>query len=179
VTALAKAHNPKFGRVYIHCTAGELNCGTRSAAVDTSATSGPGHTSSWGAPETPAAASQCAAQPQLQCSWTALECARPALTQCCPAGLGRAPATALAYMYWLRGWQLPAALEKLTSVRACSPRIEAIRAATADLLTDSTPVDYTIALREGARHGSTGRFLLMLFVVCCCWFFAAEAGKMP
>eukprot|EP00775_Hariotina_reticulata_P010276 gene10276-10435_t len=84
VAALAKAHNPKLGRVYIHCT----------------------------------------------------------------AGLGRAPATALAYMYWLRGWQLPAALEKLTSIRACSPRVESIRAATADLLTDSKPVDYAIAFRR-------------------------------
>ena len=36
-------------------------------------------------------------------------------------------------MYWLRGWQLPAALEKLTGVRACSPRIESIRAATAEV----------------------------------------------
>ena len=64
------------------------------------------------------------------------------------AGLGRAPATALAYMYWLRGWQLPDALAALTSVRACSPRIEAIRAATADLLTDSQAVDYTIGVRR-------------------------------
>jgi hypothetical protein len=51
-------------------------------------------------------------------------------------------------MYWLRGWQLPAAVEKMTSTRACSPRVEAIRAATADLLTDSKPVDYPIACRR-------------------------------
>jgi len=71
-----------------------------------------------------------------------------------PAGLGRAPATALAYMYWLRGWQLPAALEKLKSVRACSPRIEAIRAATADLLTNSTSMKTVIAFRRRgtAKH---------------------------
>lgn len=84
VTALAKAHNPKHGVAYIHCT----------------------------------------------------------------AGLGRAPATALAYMYWLRGWQLPAALEALTGVRRCSPRVEAIRAATADLLTDSRPIDFTLGVRR-------------------------------
>ncbi|WIA29029.1 hypothetical protein OEZ86_011543 [Tetradesmus obliquus] len=66
----------------------------------------------------------------------------------CTAGMGRAPATALAYMFWLRGWQLPAAWEALTSVRACSPRIEAIRAATADLLTDSKALDVTISMRR-------------------------------
>jgi hypothetical protein len=64
------------------------------------------------------------------------------------AGMGRAPATALAYMFWLRGWQLPAAWEALTSVRACSPRIEAIRAATADLLTDSKALDVTVSMRR-------------------------------
>ncbi|KAF8072853.1 DSP4 [Scenedesmus sp. PABB004] len=66
----------------------------------------------------------------------------------CTAGLGRAPATALAYMYWLRGWQLPEALQALTSVRTCSPRIESIRAATADLLTDSKPMDVTVGIRR-------------------------------
>lgn len=64
------------------------------------------------------------------------------------AGLGRAPATALAYMFWVRGWQLPAAFDELKSVRACSPRIEAIRAATADLLTDGKPLDVTISMRR-------------------------------
>jgi hypothetical protein len=62
--------------------------------------------------------------------------------------MGRAPATALAYMFWLRGWQLPEALQALTSVRRCSPRVEAIRAATADLLTDSRPVQLTVGLRR-------------------------------
>lgn len=75
-----------------------------------------------------------------------LMCSAP----CTPliSGLGRAPASALAYMYWLRGWQLPEAVEALTSQRRCSPRIEAIRAATADLLTDSHAVDVTISLRQ-------------------------------
>lgn len=70
-------------------------------------------------------------------------------------GLGRAPATALAYMYWLRGWQLPEALETLTSQRRCSPRVEAIRAATADLLTDSRPCQLTVGIR---RRGTAQTF---------------------
>lgn len=73
----------------------------------------------------------------------------------CTAGLGRAPATALAYMYWLRGWQLPEALEALTSVRRCSPRVEAIRAATADMLTDSRPCTLTVGIR---RRGTASSF---------------------
>eukprot|EP00878_Enallax_costatus_P036860 GHUV01041436.1.p1 GENE.GHUV01041436.1~~GHUV01041436.1.p1 ORF type:complete len:166 (+),score=46.64 GHUV01041436.1:45-500(+) len=73
----------------------------------------------------------------------------------CTAGLGRAPATALAYMYWLRDWKLQAAYDKLTGARACSPRIEAIRAATGDLLTDNSPVELTIGLR---RRGTAKQF---------------------
>jgi hypothetical protein len=69
--------------------------------------------------------------------------------------LGRAPATALAYMYWLRGWQLPEAYETLTTKRRCSPRVEAIRAATADLLTDSRPCQLTVGIR---RRGTAQTF---------------------
>lgn len=61
------------------------------------------------------------------------------------AGLGRAPAVALAYMNWLRGWQLDEAFGKLTGERRCSPRIEAIRAATADLLLNVSPLEVTIS----------------------------------
>jgi hypothetical protein len=57
-------------------------------------------------------------------------------------------------MFWMRGWQLPAALDQLKSVRACSPRIEAIRAATADMLTAGKPLDVTIGLR---RRGTASR----------------------
>lgn len=64
----------------------------------------------------------------------------------CTAGLGRAPATALAYMNWLRGWDLQEAYNHLTGTRSCSPRIEAIRSATADLLTGSEPLPVTISL---------------------------------
>ncbi|GFR41929.1 hypothetical protein Agub_g2722 [Astrephomene gubernaculifera] len=64
----------------------------------------------------------------------------------CTAGLGRAPATALAYMFWLRGFQLDAGYELLRGKRLCSPRIEAIRSATVDLLVGSEPVSATIAV---------------------------------
>ncbi|KAK9846581.1 hypothetical protein WJX81_006986 [Elliptochloris bilobata] len=52
----------------------------------------------------------------------------------CTAGLGRAPATALAYMYWCRGMALGDAISTFMAVRPCNPRIAAIRAATADVL---------------------------------------------
>jgi hypothetical protein len=71
------------------------------------------------------------------------------------AGLGRAPATALAYMYWLRGWQLDEAYDALTGKRRCSPRVEAIRAATADMLTDSRPCQLTVGIR---RRGTAQTF---------------------
>lgn len=53
----------------------------------------------------------------------------------CTAGLGRAPAVALAYMYWVLGYKLSEAYEFLLSKRACCPKLEAIRSATADILT--------------------------------------------
>ncbi|KAG2454888.1 hypothetical protein HYH02_000719 [Chlamydomonas schloesseri] len=73
----------------------------------------------------------------------------------CTAGMGRAPATALAYMFWLRGYQLDAAYELLRGKRMCSPRIEAIRSATVDLLVGSDPVPVTIAV---TRTGTTTDF---------------------
>lgn len=71
----------------------------------------------------------------------------------CTAGLGRAPAVALAYMYWLRGLDLNDAYNHLRSLRYCSPRIEAIRAATADLLLglDAIPVTVSV-LRRGTAQ---------------------------
>lgn len=66
----------------------------------------------------------------------------------CTAGLGRAPATALAYMFWLRGYQLDAAYELLRGKRMCSPRIEAIRSATVDLLVGTDPVPITIGVHR-------------------------------
>ncbi len=45
------------------------------------------------------------------------------------AGLGRAPATALAFMYWCRGIPLLDALAQFRAVRPCNPNIQAIRQA--------------------------------------------------
>ncbi|GJR99601.1 phosphoglucan phosphatase DSP4, amyloplastic [Tanacetum coccineum] len=53
----------------------------------------------------------------------------------CTAGLGRAPATAMAYMFWVQGYKLNDAVTLLLSKRPCSPKIDAIKSATADILT--------------------------------------------
>lgn len=50
--------------------------------------------------------------------------------------MGRAPGTALAYMYWCKGFQLMDAHKHLTGLRACNPKLTAIRAATCDILFD-------------------------------------------
>ncbi|XP_022993330.1 phosphoglucan phosphatase DSP4, amyloplastic-like [Cucurbita maxima] len=52
----------------------------------------------------------------------------------CTAGLGRAPAVAMAYMFWVQGYTLNEALELLLSKRSCFPKIDAIKSATADIL---------------------------------------------
>jgi len=52
----------------------------------------------------------------------------------CTAGLGRAPAVALAYMFWCREWTLEAANHRLQKVRPCGPKLHAIRQATCDLV---------------------------------------------
>ncbi|KAL5709866.1 hypothetical protein ACHQM5_020500 [Ranunculus cassubicifolius] len=51
----------------------------------------------------------------------------------CTAGLGRAPATAIAYMFWFGGMNLKTAYDELTSKRPCGPNKNAIRGATYDL----------------------------------------------
>ena len=64
------------------------------------------------------------------------------------AGLGRAPATALAYMYWCRGFSLGQAMETLYAQRPCCPRIQSIRQATVDLLSEGsklTPVTISVS----------------------------------
>ncbi|XP_071710323.1 phosphoglucan phosphatase DSP4, amyloplastic-like [Rutidosis leptorrhynchoides] len=53
----------------------------------------------------------------------------------CTAGLGRAPATALAYMFWVQGYKLKDAVTFLLSKRSCFPKVDAIKSATADILT--------------------------------------------
>uniref|UniRef100_A0A7C9CH39 Dual specificity protein phosphatase 4 n=2 Tax=Opuntia streptacantha TaxID=393608 RepID=A0A7C9CH39_OPUST len=53
----------------------------------------------------------------------------------CTAGMGRAPAVALAYMYWIQGYGLNEAHKLLLSKRSCCPKVDAIKGATADILT--------------------------------------------
>jgi hypothetical protein len=133
VARLAAAHQPKVGIAYIHCTAGEslegLGFGLSLPVVSlhhvcNSVSSGTSETAK-------------TTRPPI----------RNLSTHPTP-GLGRAPATALAYMHWLRGWHLQEAYEHLTGTRTCSPRIEAIRAATADLLTGTGPIPITLSLQR-------------------------------
>ncbi|XP_071721824.1 phosphoglucan phosphatase DSP4, amyloplastic [Rutidosis leptorrhynchoides] len=63
----------------------------------------------------------------------------------CTAGLGRAPAVALAYMYWVQGYKLSEAHKLLTSKRPCFPKIDAIKSATADILTGLKRKSVTLA----------------------------------
>ena len=69
----------------------------------------------------------------------------------CTAGLGRAPAVAIAFMHWSgsdgRGAELLDALETVTSQRPCHPKIDAIRAATCDLLLGAEPREVTVGMR--------------------------------
>lgn len=51
----------------------------------------------------------------------------------CTAGLGRAPAVAIAYLYWFHGMDMETAYNFLTAKRPCGPKKEAIRGATYDL----------------------------------------------
>jgi len=72
----------------------------------------------------------------------------------CTAGMGRAPGTALAYMNWVRGFQLDDAFAVLRGVRACCPKLSAIRAAAVDVLTGCPRVPVTLGFRRagpGAR----------------------------
>ncbi|XP_048490859.1 phosphoglucan phosphatase DSP4, amyloplastic isoform X3 [Beta vulgaris subsp. vulgaris] len=51
----------------------------------------------------------------------------------CTAGMGRAPAVALAYMYWIQGYRLNDAHRLLLGKRSCFPKLDAIKSATADI----------------------------------------------
>ncbi|KAL4621613.1 hypothetical protein ACB092_06G241600 [Castanea dentata] len=53
----------------------------------------------------------------------------------CTAGLGRAPAVTLAYMFWVQGYKLIEAHNLLQSKRSCFPKLDAIKSAAADILT--------------------------------------------
>ncbi|OIT39281.1 PREDICTED: phosphoglucan phosphatase LSF2, chloroplastic [Nicotiana attenuata] len=51
----------------------------------------------------------------------------------CTAGLGRAPAVSIAYMFWFCGMDLNTAYDTLTSKRPCGPNKRSIRAAAYDM----------------------------------------------
>jgi hypothetical protein len=69
----------------------------------------------------------------------------------CTAGLGRAPAAALAYMWWCKGIPLDEGHALLTARRPCFPKLDAIRAATVDLLYGQGAVPVTLGL---SRRGT-------------------------
>jgi len=52
----------------------------------------------------------------------------------CTAGLGRAPATALAYMFLIEGMDLDEAYAELYKSRRCDPQLQMVRAAACDML---------------------------------------------
>lgn len=55
----------------------------------------------------------------------------------CTAGLGRAPAVCIAWLYWYGPHlSLDAAYKHLTDIRPCGPNRDAIRGATYDILDD-------------------------------------------
>nr|CAD1835156.1 unnamed protein product [Ananas comosus var. bracteatus] len=66
----------------------------------------------------------------------------------CTAGLGRAPAVALAYMFWVQGYKLGEAHQILLNKRACFPKLEAIKSATADILTGLSKNRVTLTWKD-------------------------------
>jgi hypothetical protein len=78
-------------------------------------------------------------QPTLTFSLPASPCSHRVYVHC-TAGLGRAPAVVIAYLYWFRGLALHQAYDFLTSIRPCGPKKEAIRGATFDIMSGQ-PMD--------------------------------------
>ena len=72
----------------------------------------------------------------------------------CTAGLGRAPATALAHAAWVRGAPLDAAAGELRTARPCNPRLAAVRAAAADMVLGAVPVPVTLEIRCNRQGGA-------------------------
>jgi protein-tyrosine phosphatase len=52
----------------------------------------------------------------------------------CTAGVGRAPAVAIAWLAWCQGWEMDEAVRHVRQRRACSPFVEAIYLAARDRL---------------------------------------------
>lgn len=78
----------------------------------------------------------------------------------CTAGLGRAPAVCIGYLYWYGPYlSLHEAYDHLTSIRPCGPKKEAIRGATFDILDDrhfdqffGLPEDAWAFLNQDDKH---------------------------
>lgn len=51
----------------------------------------------------------------------------------CTAGIGRSASVVVAYLHWVQGWDLDGAVGHVNRSRPCSPNLEAIRLAGADL----------------------------------------------
>ena len=51
----------------------------------------------------------------------------------CTMGIGRSPSTVIAYLHWVRGWDLEHADAHVRQSRKCQPNLDAIRLATQDL----------------------------------------------
>ncbi|XP_057980030.1 phosphoglucan phosphatase LSF2, chloroplastic [Malania oleifera] len=71
----------------------------------------------------------------------------------CTAGLGRAPAVAIAYMFWFLDMDLNTAYNTLTSKRPCGPNRRAIRGATYDLAKNEPWKEPFESLSEHAFEG--------------------------
>ncbi|PSS33260.1 Phosphoglucan phosphatase [Actinidia chinensis var. chinensis] len=71
----------------------------------------------------------------------------------CTAGLGRAPAVAIAYMFWFCDMDLNTAYDTLTSKRPCGPNKRAIRGATYDLAKNDPWKEPFDNLQEHAFEG--------------------------
>jgi len=78
--------------------------------------------------------------------------------------MGRAPGTALAYMYWYKGFQLMEAHKHLTGLRACNPKLTAIRAATCDILFDGKG---TAPVRIAVPRSKAGTAQRVQVGLCC------------
>lgn len=84
----------------------------------------------------------------------------------CTAGLGRAPAVVIAYMYWFNNMHLDEAYKHLTDIRPCGPKRDAIRGATYDAIGggdfhafDRLPKDAFAVLSEEDRYALQYRVL--------------------
>ncbi|CAL9246690.1 unnamed protein product [Arabidopsis halleri] len=66
----------------------------------------------------------------------------------CTAGMGRAPAVVLTYMFWVQGYKLMEAHKLLMSKRSCFPKLDAIRNATIDILTGLKKKTVTLTLKD-------------------------------